>query len=311
MNSFPYTNDNKRYHTFNYDLRQRYGSKGMRIPLNTYLSCPNRDGTCGLGGCSFCNEEGSGEFVGNPHEDLMSQYQQGITLMRQKWPDALPIPYFQAFTNTYAPLAQLKTFFDPFADLPEVLAISIATRADCLSDETIDYLDSLCDKKDIYLELGLQSIHDSTAKAMNRGHDYKTFLTTFQKLKKTRLKIVVHLMNGYPTETKAMMVETAKVIGQLRPYGIKIHMLNVLDHTSLGAAYQIKPFELITQEEYEDLVIHQLQLIPPEVVLMRLTGDGDGKAILAPLWVKHKKAVLNGIDKKMSRRNLYQGDLLK
>jgi hypothetical protein len=310
MNPFPYSSDNKRYHTFNYDLRERYGIKGMRIPLNTFLSCPNRDGTCGLGGCSFCNEEGSGEFAGDPHDDLMTQYHQGLSMMRRKWPDALPIPYFQAFTNTYAPLAQLKTFFEPFTQVPEVLAIAIATRSDCLSDEVIEYLDGLCDKKDIYLELGLQSIHDSTAKAMNRGHDYQTFLNTFQKLKKTRLKIVVHLMNGYPTETKAMMVQSARAIGQLRPYGIKIHMLNILDHTALGAAHLIKPFTLIDQNEFEDLIIHQLQLIPPEVVLMRLTGDGDGKDILAPQWVKNKKSVLNGIDKKMSRRGIIQGDLL-
>lgn len=310
MNPFPYSNDNKRYHSFNYDLRQRYGVKGVRIPLNTFLSCPNRDGTCGLGGCSFCNEEGSGEFAGDPLKDLMSQYQSGLALLHQKWPKAKPIPYFQAYTNTYASLAQLKTFFDPFSNRQDVLAMAIATRADCLSDEVIAYLDSLCEKKDIYLELGLQSIHDNTAKAMNRGHDYQTFLSTFQKLKKTRLKIVVHLMNGYPTETQAMMVESAKVIGQLRPYGIKIHMLNVLENTALGKAYPLKPFTLMDQEAYENLIIHQLQLIPPEVVLMRLTGDGDAKAILVPSWVKNKKSVLNGIDKKMSRRNIVQGDLL-
>ena len=310
MNPFPYSTDNKRYHTFNYDLRQRYGTKVYRVPLNTNLSCPNRDGTCGLGGCSFCNEEGSGEFAGNPKDDLMKQYEAGKAMMSRKWLDALPIAYFQAFTNTYAPLETLKTFFEPFVEMKEVVALAIATRADCLSDETIAYLDSLCDKKDIYLELGLQSIHDITAKAMNRGHDYQTFLDTFAKLKNTRLKTVIHIMNGYPSEDRWMMVETARAVGALRPYGIKIHMLNVLDHTALGAAYQIKPFKLLDQEEYEELVIHQLQLIPPEVVIMRLTGDGDAQDVLAPEWVKNKVSVLNGIDKKMARRNLVQGDLL-
>lgn len=310
MNPFPYSADNKRYHTFNYDLRMRYGSKVYRVPLNTNLSCPNRDGTCGLGGCSFCNEKGSGEFAGNPKDDLMKQYDQGKAMMRRKWPDARPIAYFQAFTNTYAPLETLKTFFEPFIEMEEVLALAIATRADCLSDETIAYLDSLCDKKDIYLELGLQSIHDVTAKAMNRGHDYQTFLDTYQKLQSTRLKTVIHIMNGYPSEGRSMMVETAKAVGDLMPYGIKIHMLNVLDHTALGAAYQLKPFKLLDQEEYEELVIHQLQLISPEVVIMRLTGDGDANDVLAPEWVKNKVSVLNGIDKKMARRNLAQGDLL-
>jgi radical SAM protein (TIGR01212 family) len=310
MNPFPYSADNKRYHTFNYDLRMRYGSKVYRVPLNTNLSCPNRDGTCGLGGCSFCNEEGSGEFAGNPKDDLMKQYGQGKAMMSRKWPDARPIAYFQAFTNTYAPLETLKTFFEPFVEMEEVIALAIATRADCLSDETIVYLDSLCDKKDIYLELGLQSIHDVTAKAMNRGHDYQTFLNTYQKLQSTRLKTVIHIMNGYPNEARSMMVETAKAVGSLKPYGIKIHMLNVLDHTALGAAYQLKPFKLLDQEEYEELVIHQLQHIPPEVVIMRLTGDGDANDVLAPEWVKNKVSVLNGIDKKMARRNLVQGDLL-
>lgn len=310
MNPFPYSSDNKRYHTFNYDLRQRYGSKVYRVPLNTNLSCPNRDGTCGLGGCSFCNEVGSGEFAGNPNDELIKQYETGKAMMSRKWPNARPIAYFQAFTNTYAPLETLKTIFEPFVLKEEVVALAIATRADCLSDEIIRYLDALCDKKDIILELGLQSIHDLTAKAMNRGHDYTTFLATYAKLKNTRLKTVIHLMNGYPTEAKWMMVETARAVGALKPYGIKIHMLNILDHTALGAAYQLRPFSLLDQEEYEELVIHQLQLIPPEVVIMRLTGDGDEQDVLAPQWVKNKVSVLNGIDKKMARRKIVQGDLL-
>jgi radical SAM protein (TIGR01212 family) len=310
MNPFPYSTDNKRYHTFNYDCRIRYGQKVVRIALNTNLSCPNRDGTCGLGGCSFCNEQGSGEFAGDPKASLLKQYAANKAILSQKWPDALPIAYFQAFTNTHAPLETLKTFFEPFIAMEEVVALAIATRADCLSDETIAYLDGLCDRKDIYLELGLQSIHDETARHMNRGHDYAVFLKTYTKLKQTKLKIVIHLMNGYPTETKAMMVETASVVGQLHPYGIKIHMLNILDQTALGAAHRIKPFELLDQEEYEDLVIHQLQHFPPEVVIMRLTGDGKADQILAPLWVKNKKLILNNIDKKMTRRKIVQGDLL-
>ena len=310
MNPFPYSSDNKRYHTFNHDLRTRYGFKVFRVPLNTNLSCPNRDGTCGLGGCSFCNEQGSGEFAGDPKDDLMRQYEEGLAMMRRKWPDARPIAYFQAFTNTYAPLETLKTFFEPFIAMNDVVALAIATRADCLTDETIAYLDGLCDQKDIYLELGLQSIHDQTAKAMNRGHDYQTFLNTFAKLKNTRLKTVIHLMNGYPTESKAMMVETAIAVGALKPYGIKIHMLNILDHTALGAAHRLRPFDLLDQEEYENLVIHQLQLIPPEVVIMRLTGDGDAAEVLAPQWVRNKTSVLNGIDKKMARWNVTQGDFL-
>ncbi len=310
MNPFPYTTDNKRYHTFNYELRLRYHSKVYRVPLNTNLSCPNRDGTCGFGGCTFCTALGSGDFTGPTQDDLMTQYQKGKAVMALKWPKAKPMAYFQAYTNTYASLETLKRIFDPFIEMDELVALAIATRADCLSDEVIDYLDHLCIKKDVYLELGLQSIHDETALAMNRGHDYATFLTTYQKLQKTKLKLVIHLMNGYPSESMSMMVQTAKVIGQLHPYGLKIHMLNVLDHTALGQAYKLNPFDLMDQEAYENLIIHQLQLIPSEVVIMRLTGDGEADKILAPLWVKNKKSVLNNIDKKMTRRQITQGDLL-
>ncbi len=310
MNSFPYAHDNKLYHTFNYKLRTTYHSKIYRVPLNTNLSCPNRDGTCGFEGCTFCSALGSGEFAGHAQDDLMTQYHKGKAMMELKWPKAKPMAYFQAYTNTYAPLETLKRIFNPFVEMDEIVALAIATRADCLSDETIDYLDQLCLRKDIYLELGLQSIHDETALTMNRGHNYDTFLNTYQKLQKTKLKVVIHLMNGYPSESKAMMVQTARVIGQLHPFGLKIHMLNVLDHTALGQTFKNNPFELMDQDAYENLIIHQLQLIPADVVIMRLTGDGQTNEILAPIWVKNKKSILNGIDKKMTRRKIMQGDLL-
>jgi uncharacterized protein len=310
MKTAPFSLDNKRYTTFNADLRRRFGEKVLRIPLNTGLSCPNRDGTCGTGGCSFCNAQGSGEFAGDPHDDLMTQYTQGKAMMQRKWPDThKTIAYFQAYTNTYAPLETLKEFFEPFMAMEDVVALAIATRVDALDEDIITYLETLNHRKPIFLELGLQSIHDSTAKHMNRGHTTEQFITMVKRLQSTGLLLVIHIMNGYPTETKAMMIETVQAVAKLHPYGVKIHLLNVLKNTALGRQYQRKPFELMDQNEYENLVIHQLQLLPADIVILRLTGDGEEGEVLAPSWASNKTSVLNGIDKKMARWNILQGDL--
>jgi radical SAM protein (TIGR01212 family) len=310
MKPRPFSLDNKRYTTFNADLRRRFGEKVLRIPLNTGLSCPNRDGTCGIGGCSFCNAQGSGEFAGNPLDDLMTQYTQGKAMMQRKWPDSTKtIAYFQAYTNTYAPLETLKGFFEPFVAMDEVVALAIATRVDALDEAIITYLELLNQQKPIFLELGLQSIHDTTATHMNRGHTTAQFITMMERLQKTNLLTVIHVMNGYPTETKAMMIETIQAVAKLHPYGVKIHMLNVLKNTKLGRDYQRHPFELLDQNEYENLVIHQLQLLPADIVILRLTGDGEEGEVLAPQWASNKTSVLNGIDKKMARWNVVQGDL--
>ena len=310
MKPKPFSLDNKRYTTFNADLRRRFGEKVLRIPLNTGLSCPNRDGTCGQGGCSFCNAQGSGEFAGNPLDDLMTQYTQGKAMMQRKWPDSTKtIAYFQAYTNTYAPLATLKGFFEPFMAMDEVVALAIATRVDALDDDILAYLETLNRRKPIFLELGLQSIHDSTAQHMNRGHSTAQFLAMMERLNQTQLLVVIHVMNGYPTETKAMMIETIQAVAKLHPYGVKIHMLNVLKNTRIGRQYQRQHFELLDQNEYENLVIHQLQLLPADIVILRLTGDGEEGEVLAPEWVSNKTSVLNGIDKKMARWDVVQGDL--
>ncbi len=191
-----------------------------------------------------------------------------------------------------------------------MVALAIATRADCLSLEIIEYLDSLAKIKDIYLELGLQTIHDSTALHMNRGHDYALFKEVTTQLQSTKLKVIIHIINGYPSETEAMMLETVNEIARIHPYGIKIHMLNVLKDTRLSDQYLNQAFPLLNQNDYEDLIIHQLRLLPADMVIVRLTGDGDTNELIAPLWVSNKVSILNNIDKKMAKTNLYQGDLL-
>lgn len=310
MNSFKYSNDNKRYHSFNYATKNRYGHKVAKVGLNADFTCPNRDGKVAYGGCRFCNAIGSGDFQGNTKDNLLEQFYKGLTIQRQKWPNAKAIAYFQAYTNTYAPLSYLKEIYEPFIHNDEVIALAIATRIDCLDEAIISYLESLTVFKDVYLELGLQSTHDDIAKDMNRGYTYQDFLNGYKRLENSPLKIVIHLMNGYPNETLDMMKENAYRIGQLKPYGIKLHMLNVLDDSALGKQYLKEPFNVLSDAEYVNLIVEQLGLIPAEVVILRLTGDYDKDHLLAPQWILNKTQVLNDIDKKMAQDNRFQGDKL-
>lgn len=310
MHSFPYSSDNKRYHSFSYDTKKRYQTKVFKVGLNAPFTCPNRDGSKAYGGCTFCNALGSGDFQGSTSDDLMTQFEKGVAIQKQKWPNAKAIAYFQAFTNTYASLNILKDLYEPFIHHPDVIALSIATRMDCLDDDTIQYLESMCSIKDVYLELGLQSIHEKTEKAMNRQEDFESFKKGFERLKNSPLKSVIHLMNGYPNETHAMMIESAQEVGKLQPYGVKIHMLNVLKNSTLGKQYEAEPFPLLSQESYISIVLEQLAVLPPEVVILRLTGDGLEEELIEPTWILNKIDVLNGIDKAMAAQNRFQGDRL-
>ena len=230
--------------------------------------------------------------------------------MRKKWPDCKFIAYFQANTNTYGTLDRLKATFEPFLDYPDVVGIAIATRPDCLSEEICDYLYELSQKCDLYIELGLQTIHDSTAQLINRGHDYQTFLKGLERLRKRHLDVCVHIINGLPYETYDMMIETAKVVGKLDIQGLKIHNLFMLKDTALHKMYLQKPFPLLSREDYIKLVVEQLTYIPDSVVIERLTGDAPLKDLVEPLWSIKKVTILNDIDKLMKEKDLYQGSLV-
>ena len=310
MNKFPYSNDNKRYHTYNYYLKNKYQQKIAKVSLNAGFTCPNRDGTRGKGGCIFCSDSGSGDFAGNVYDSLQKQFQDVSTMMRKKWPDCKFIAYFQANTNTYGTLDRLKATFEPFLDYPDVVGIAIATRPDCLSEEICDYLYELSQKCDLYIELGLQTIHDSTAQLINRGHDYQTFLKGLERLRKRHLDVCVHIINGLPYETYDMMIETAKVVGKLDIQGLKIHNLFMLKDTALHKMYLQKPFRLLSREDYIKLVVEQLTYIPDSVVIERLTGDAPLKDLVEPLWSIKKVTILNDIDKLMKEKDLYQGSLV-
>lgn len=221
---FKNTLDNKRYYTLNYYYKKKYNSKVFKVSLNGGFTCPNKDGTVGTRGCIFCSRLGSGDFAGNKNLDLISQFNEVKSIMLKKWPDAKYIGYFQANTNTYAPLDQLKAKYETILNLDNVVGLNIATRSDSITDEVMDYLEELNNKTDLIIELGLQSMHEETLKLINRGHDLKNFEDCFKKLKSRGIKVVVHIINGLPYETKDMMIETAKYLNELDIDGIKIHM---------------------------------------------------------------------------------------
>lgn len=308
MEKFKYAFDkNKRYHTWNYYLRQKFGEKIFKVSLNAGFTCPNVDGTLGYGGCIYCSREGSGDFAGNPNDNLRKQFDEIKTMMLKKWPNAKYIGYFQAFTNTYAPLEVLKERYETVLGFEDVIGLSISTRPDCLPDDVVDYLAELNERTNLWVELGLQTIHDETSDIINRGHTYQDFLDGFKKLKDRNIKTVVHIINGLPGEDKEMMMQTAKAVADMGTDGIKIHLLHIIKDTPLRDFLnngQIVPME---QEEYINLVCDQLEILPEEMVIHRLTGDGKRDELLAPLWSLKKWEVLNRIDDEMKRRGTFQG----
>ena len=311
MNDFPYSNTNKRYHTLDYFYKNKFGCKVCKISLNAGFTCPNIDGTLGTKGCIYCSKTGSGEFGGNKNDDLITQFESVKKVMDKKWPNSKYIGYFQARSNTYAPLNVLKEKYETILKLDNVVGLSIATRPDCISDECLDYLDALNKKTFLAVELGLQTIHEKTTKLINRCHDLKCFEDMVKKLKQKNIFTVVHIINGLPDETKDMMIQTVKYLNNLNIDGIKIHMLSVLKDTPLAKLYEIKPFHLLSEEEYVDIVCDQLEYLKPEIVIQRLTGDPMTDDLIAPLWLPKKTQVLNDIDKEMAKRNSYQGIKVK
>ena len=307
MNPFLYTLDNKRYHTLNYFYRQKFHSKVFKISLNGGFSCPNLDGTKGYGGCIYCSKSGSGDFAGNKQDSIEKQWQQGLKMMHQKWADGKLIAYFQARTNTYAKVEELKKKFEPVLNYPNVIGLALATRPDAIDDACLDYLEDLNKRTYLMIELGLQTIHETTSKLINRCHTTKEFDDMVKKLRSRNINVIVHIINGLPYETKEMMLETTKHINQLDIQGIKIHMLHIVKDTPLATMYKKNPFHVLTKEEYVDIVIEQLEHLRPEIVIHRITGDPVKEDLIAPTWLLKKFCVLNDIDKEMVKRNTYQG----
>ena len=301
---FKYSLDNKRYHTLNYYFKNLYGKKTFKVSLNGNFSCPNKKNGSG---CIFCSRLGSGDFAGNKELDLISQFNEIKTIMEKKWPDSYYIGYFQANTNTYAPVNILKEKYETILNLPNVVGLNIATRCDAISNECYEYLSELNKKTNLIIELGLQSMHEKTLQFINRGHDLKSFENCVQELKRRNIKTVVHIINGLPNETKEDMVNTVKYLNKLQIDGIKIHMLHIIKDTDLYDYYKENPFHILTKEEYIDIVIEQLEHLSPEIVIHRITGDPKKEDLIEPTWLLKKFCVLNDIDKEMKKRDTYQG----
>ena len=306
-NIFKYSDNNKRYHTLDYFYKHKFNSKVFKVSLNAGLSCPNIDGTVGKGGCIYCSNSGSGEFAGNKNDDIITQFNEIKKMMLKKWPNAKYIGYFQAHTNTYAPVETLKKLYEPILQQENVVGLNIATRPDAISDECLKYLEELNKKTYLTIELGLQTIHKKTTKIINRCHTLECFENMVKKLREKNINVVVHIINGLPYETKEDMIKTAKYLNTLDIQGIKIHMLSVIKNTKLEKLYQLKPFHILTEEEYIDIVINQLENLSPEIVINRITGDPKLDDLIQPTWLIKKFCVLNDIDKEMVKRNTYQG----
>ena len=306
-NSFEYSLDNKRYHTWNYHLINKFGEKVFKVSLNAGFTCPNIDGTKGYGGCIYCSDAGSGDFAGKPCDSVLEQFRKVKEKMHEKWSKAKYIPYFQAHTNTYAPVETLKEKFEPVLEQDGVVGLSIATRADCLSDDVVDYLYDLSKRTYLIVELGLQTVFDETGELINRCHTYADFLNGYKKLNDKGINVCVHLIMGLPGETKEMMLKSVGEVAKLKPHAIKLHLLHILKGTRLAKMYENKEFKTLTREEYVDIIVDALELLPKETIIQRLTGDGAKDDLIAPLWSLKKFCVLNEIDKEMVRRNSYQG----
>ena len=303
---FKYSLDNKRYHTLNYYLKNRFHEKVYKVSLNAGFTCPNIDGTKGYGGCIYCSKTGSGEFGGNINDDLITQFSKVKEVMDKKWHGKY-IAYFQARSNTYAPVNILKERYETVLKLDNVIGLFIATRCDCITDECLDYLTLLNKRTYLTIELGLQTIHENTSKLINRGHTLKEFTDTVKRLRERNIDVVVHIINGLPYETKEMMLETVKFVNSLDIQGIKIHMLNIIKDTPLETLYNKEHFHVLTKEEYIDIVISELELLDSKIVIHRITADPDPKTLIEPTWLLKKTVLLNDIDKEMKRRNTYQG----
>ncbi len=306
-NPYQYTNNHKRYYTLDYYYKTTFGCKIAKIPINAGFTCPNIDGSKGYGGCSFCSTKGSGDFAGHPLDTLKKQWDDGYQMMHHKWPDAQFIAYFQAFSNTYADYEELVNKYNYFLNLKQCFGISIATRADCLNEEIVKYLAQINKIKPIWVEVGLQTIHEKTAHIINRCHDLATFEEGINLLKKYHINTIVHIINGLPQETPEMMLQTAKYVAKLKVAGIKIHLLHVLSDTRLVGQLNNNFLQLLTQEEYIKITVEQLCYLPPDMVIHRLTGDAPFATFIGPVWSKKKTNVINKIDKYMNEHGLYQG----
>ncbi|MDR3156491.1 MAG: TIGR01212 family radical SAM protein [Lactobacillales bacterium] len=299
----------KRYYTWNKYLRQQFGSKIFKVPIDGGFSCPNRDGFFSTNGCTFCSISGSGDTIIAPLDPLPQQFLKKVSSLHKKWKNVQKyIVYFQNFTNTYAHVKILRERYEQVLCLPNVVGISIATRPDCLPPEVIDYLAELNQQLHLWVELGLQTTFDTTSKLINRAHSYQTYLTAVENLRKHNIRTCTHLINGLPEETVEMMIENvSRTIRDSDIQGIKLHLLHVMKNTAILRDYHEGKLKLMEKNEYVDVIVRQLELIPKNIVIHRLTGDAPRDLLIGPMWSFKKWEILNAIDNELIQRNTWQG----
>lgn len=307
----PYINSdsNKRYYTYDYYLRRTFGGKAAKIPLDIGLTCPNIDGRCGVGGCIYCSGRGSGDFAESPSLSVREQYELTRAKLSGKWSTQRCIPYFQAHTNTYAPVEYLREKFEEALTLDGVVGMNIATRADCLPDEVCALLAELAQRTVLTVELGLQSSSDVTAEVINRGHSFADFREGYDRLRAAsdKISVCVHIIFGLPGESREDMMRTVRDVAALRPEQVKLHLLHVIRGTELARIYEAGQYAPMTKEEYVCAVADAIELLPTDTVVARVTGDGMGSELLAPEWSRKKVSVINDIDKLLYERGSFQG----
>ncbi len=296
----------KHYYSLNEYYREKFNKKVYKLSISGGMSCPNRDGTLGTGGCIFCSSGGSGEFCPSAETGIKEQLEQAKNRVKAKTRDEAFIAYFQPFTNTYADVDYLRRIFGEALEPEYILGLAVATRPDCLEDEKIGLLSELNKEKPVTVELGLQTIHETTAEYIRRGYPIKVYDDAVKRLKNAGIEVVTHVILGLPNETEKMMLDTVRYVGK-RTDGIKLQLLHVIEGTDLADEYRAGKFEVLSMEEYTDILLKSIELLPENVVIHRITGDGAKKSLIAPLWSADKKRVLNYINKELEKRNIKQG----
>ena len=300
----------KKYYSLNYFLREKFGEKVFKISLDAGFTCPNRDGTVSKGGCIFCSPRGSGDFCGS-ETNLMEQFQQGKEMMSKKWKKGKYIVYYQAYTNTYADVATLREKYYSVLDMEDVAGIAIATRPDCLPEEVLELLEEINRKTYLWVELGLQTIHEDTADFINRGYTLDAYIDAVKALKMRNIEVVTHAILGLPGEDKTKMLQTIDFIANTGTQGIKLHLLHIMKETRLSRLYESGAIKVLEKDEYADLIIDCLEILPENMVIHRITGDGPRATLIAPLWSLKKWEVINAIEDRFIMRNTWQGKLYK
>lgn len=299
----------KRYNDFGEFLRKYFPYKVQKISINAGFTCPNRDGKSGYGGCTYCNNQTFSPEYCRTEKSITRQIEEGIEFFGRKYPDMRYLAYFQAYTNTYAPVSYLRKIFTEALMHPDIVALSIATRPDCLNDDVLELLDELNQIKPVWIELGLQTIHPETAAFIRRGYDYACFTDAVEKLHQLHIPVITHLILGLPGEDRTMILESVKSISGLPVSGVKLQLLHVLKGTDLADYYQHTGFPVFSMEEYVELVIDCLEYLSQDIVIHRLTGDGPKDLLIAPLWSTKKRCVLNTIHRRLKERDTFQGRL--